>query len=1330
MGDTEASVGSSDGNTADRLFHVFTATLSPDKATRQSAEESLTALASQDPRFILRLLELACSPPTACAAASRTALPATASALLASAIRFRSEVARSDWNRSPHCSDEVKRCVRDHIVPLQCQPHVSEAVRRQLLAATIEVMSADYPQRWPELLPQLTGLVNQSMTALRGLFDHNTSTSQGIDGDVIHMMLLQLRGSLGVLRGCCKIYEDPLKADADEADGFAGDIAPLLLSLMDLLSGQWQQQLKALAGCGAAAATSNSSWTAPFRFSAELEEVAHSMRLSLKCIFSLFASRWPACLCDVTTLDYLCSSCMVKPIQSFQQVVLPLCQARLEHALRHPAETGMTVTQLRGDHFSAFQQSAMFTLLKWVMNIAHKLTQDFASPKSCERRCRSVAQHFTSHYLQPTVEAALGLVRWHAGPPLALTSKAYILAMEVLTLAVDHRAVYASVLHPSAEELMTMLIFPRLAFTAEDEELWSDNPEEYVRKQSNPAGDIYSAKVVSTSLLMSLAAGTKKFHDKSLFPSLMNFLLNQLQVYCAAAEQATSDDADLYTPTMEAARRVDAALYCFYHFKRVLLAMHFGDDKIEYVLSTFAVPVAQYSLGFLRARAVLVLSTFAPSIQWSSPPAYQHALQPVLRLLNDSEAPVRVQACVCFSRLVCHPFARDVIDPCISELIQYYFNVMRMMDNEAVVRTLRKTISFYKSTLSQWALELTEMLVNHFAVVLERVTTKYNALESMASSAPRMTSGDDKEELFLDDDGFADVLMAADELLETLTTLVKALPESAATVAARRAGADLLAKEPGALSSSPSAAAPCPSPEVLQQDIFVCIQRCVAPMLSVILGHQGGSSYGFMDPALSLLTTLIARSPAIAPSMWKVLWCLYQLVVRGGAVDYIQQLLPPIDNFVSVEPLSCLYSTLAELAREPLPAVVPAEEAAKTPAQLILAMCEAVLASTSLREREVATVPKMFDVLVQSCWAAAATTAASAEAAHAMVQYVTQQALSAAATRPLQSATFRVLLANNIFSCLIADAPATVTVLHGLQATHLFLEQYVSLLALSVPIDGSEEAMLGLMRSYDRTLFVYAVAACLRALASNAVGAGVAELQSGLEGVVQCGVLQQLAEAEMTSGAAELQAHQRRIAKLSGTPTPAAHASEGAAAGEGEDEEEWDSEGGSEEDDYSEWLQDGDDADEDDDDEWGDGVEDSDGAEGLVGCKDDDHGLSGVSRFQGILRQAQALRESKQQGNSKRAAADDADLDDFEEDNLLDDEDFSSPLDGVNAWAALVQEVERTDATAGGSAPVVALLRSAAGQAQACAIVRARDLTCELQAARQKHRALLDQAKH
>ncbi|KAK7195164.1 hypothetical protein NESM_000440700 [Novymonas esmeraldas] len=1314
----------------DRLFHIFTATLSAEKATRQAAEDALAELAEQDPHFVLHLLELACRSPTVCANTFHAGLPATASALLASAIRFRNEVGRSDWNRNPRCSDTVQRRVREHVVPLQCQPHVSDGVRRQLLAATTEVMNVDYPSRWPELLPQLTGIVGQSMSALQGLFDHNTSTSQEIDGDVIHMMLLQLRGALGVLRGCCKVYEDPLRVDAEDADAFADQLASSLVSLMQLLSGRWQQALRALASNGGVVAGSASA--APLRFSAELEELAHCMRLSLKCIMSLFGSRWPACLCEASALDCLYTACVVAPVQVFLEVVLPLCRARLEHALRHPAETGLTATQLRGDHFADFQQSPTFMLLKWVVNVAYRVTQELVSPKSCEPRCRAVAKHFTSTYLQPTVEAALALVRWHADPPLALTSKAYIFALEVLMLAVDNKSVYASVVRPHAEELMTVLLFPRLAYTAEDEELWYDNPEEYVRKQSDPAGDVFSAKVVSTSLLLSLAAGKKRFHDKSLLSALVNFLLNQLQAYVGVAAQATGSDADLYTPTAEAARRVDAALYCFYHFKKLLLAMRFGDDKLEYVLATFTVPVTQYPLGFLRARAVLVLSIFAPTLQWSSPAAYQRALQPVLPLLNDGEAPVRVQACVCFSRLVCHPFAREVINPCIAELIQHYFNVMRVMDNETVVRTLRKTIAFYKDTLSQWALELTEMLVNHFAMVLERVTTKYNALE--ATSGEGGKSGD-----LLDDDGFADVLMAADELLETLTTLVNALPQSAATVAAREATAAVVASASGAApptttSSTSSSSSPGPSPAALQQDIFLHIQMRVAPMLFVILGHHGGSSYGFMDPALSLVTTLVARSPAIAPPLWKVVWCLYQLLVRGGAVDYTAQLLIPIDNFVSVDPSSFLFCTLASLAQEPLPAAVPAVEAARTPAQLVFAMCEAALASTSLREREVAAALQMLDCLVQGCWVATATatatststSAASADTARALVQSVAQQALTIAGTRPQQSATFRVLLANNIFSCLIADAPATVAVLHGLQVVRPFMDQYVALLALHVSVDGSDGAVLGLLRGYDRTLFVYAIVACLRALAANAVAAadGAAELQSSLEDAVKCGVLQQLAEAEVASATAELRVHQRRIAKLTGEPVPAALAP---ARGEGdeEDEEEWGSDGdsSSEEEDDGAWLQDSEES------------ADDDGAAGHFADDDDDDGDDGGgggvggldrdSRLRAMVRQAQALRPSDQHGRGANVD----DVEGAEEDNLLEEEeDFSSPMDSVSAWGALVAEVERADAAAGG-ASVVALLRSAAGQAQAAAIVQARDLTAALQAARQMHSALLDAAK-
>lgn len=1307
------------------LFRIFATTLSAEKLTRQSAEERLQLLAQQDPHFLLHLLRLSCASPDVLQKVFQTTDASTRSVLQCAAIRLRNEVGRGDWNRNGQITEEVKARVRDALVPLQCQPHVSEAIRRQLLATTEQIITVDYGRRWPQLLDQVTSLMGQSLTALHGVFSQ--SSCQEVDDHILLMMLQQLRGALGILRACCKYYENPLKVTSDEVDEFSTQMVPSLISAVERLSGWWATALS----------TQLPQLLPPSRLNAFLEfpplvdELSHCLRLSLKCIFSMFSGRWVLCLCTVESFDQFYHLCFIQIMQAFQQWLFPVCRARLEHLLHQPSETNSSLQQLRGDHFSQFQQSAPWKLCKWCISIAYKLTQEFASPKSVEGRCRVVAQHFSRQYLCPTVQTALDLVRWHADPPLAQTSKAYIMALEVLTTAVGHKDAYLSILQPNAEELMTVLLFPRLAFTAEEEELWVDNPEEYIRKQTNPAGDVYSAKVVSTSLLMSLAVSSKRFHDKNLIGSLVNFLMNQLQTYLEPAAKATSNEdmIDLYSPAVEAARRIDAALYCLYQFKRVLMAMKFGDDKLEYVLTGVVVPVAQYSLGFLRARAVLVLSTFAPTLKWSSPQAYQSALQPVLHLLNDPEAPVRMQACICFSRLVCHPYARDVITPCIAELIQHYVAIMRMMDNESVVATLRRTISFYRDTLSQWALDLTDMLVSHFAVVLERVTTKYNAMEAMDAAAASTTGG--VAEAFLDDDGFSDVLMAADELIETLTTLVKSLPESPVTTARRSTAATV-------------------SPEVLNSDVFIQIQHRVAPMLFVILSHQSGSSYGFMDPALSLLTTLLSRSPSVAAPMWKLVWCLQQLVVRSGAVDYIGQLVAPLDNFVSVDAAPFLFQPLFALAQEPLPPLVQ-PDGAKTPAQLVFSMCEAALQSDALRDMEVAAVPRINDALVQGCWAIAVQDPQSipVDQATALVDYIVRQTLQTIGTRSRIGATLQVLLANTIFSCLLTDAGTALQVLVELQAVRRFFERYVAVVFSTVSVDGATSAVMGLLRSYDRSLLVHAFVACMRLLrtgatATTSVAAG--ELTASLQGLVSCGVLQHFAEEEATAAVAELRHHQRRIVKLSkllgveveetapsaaqllGNKTRADGMGEVGDGGDGE-EEEWEDDGddddmdGSSDSDAEEWMSDGDEEDEDEmfEDDDGDGEADM-------------SALQKDGQLESMLHQAQQMRQRSHggAGGDATGVAPGADGDDdagVEEDNVLADDDFTSPIDALNPWSALVEEVELGGSQGSGSRSLVDLLRSATYQVQAESIMRVKGITEELQRARVAHAALLEQKK-
>eukprot|EP00796_Vickermania_ingenoplastis_P004296 gene4296-3112_t len=1142
------------------LFIILEGTLQADKQVRQQAELSLEELSKQQPDFVVELIRFCTQPVDPTVAASNAS-----KVLLAAAIRVRNLLGRSDWNRSGTFTEAVKNGVKDIIIPLQCAPHVEEHIRRQLLSTTSELLQYDYPKRWEQAVPQVSQILESAMVNLLALPSHTDA-----DDQATLALLLQIKGGMGVLRYCCK-----------ELNQFATTIIPSILSLWEFLLPRWEQEVRRVHDAEQRSPVDPGSKDL-LEPSPMLAELSHCLRLCLKCLWSLCANRWPKVLCDEELFSRFFGSCLQRPTEILLSGLCPVFRIRIARNVDH--------TMWYGDRFQDFQEASVWRLAKWCGTLMHKLVQDFSFPKQCEKRARPVAKLFCAQYLPYVALYSLDLVRWHAAP-VSLNSKAHIMALECLSFVIAEPSCYTAVLLPAAEELMTALLFTRFAFSSDDAELWNLNPEEYVRKQTSPAGDLFNPKVVSASLLVSLAVPTKPFHDASLLRKLMDFIVNQLSTFSAQASQTAPGEPA--SPEMEPARRVDAAMYCLYHLKKVVRKMDGVSSSLEGVLLRYVVPATSYPIGFLRARAVQVLSVYSSIVQWSTSQNFQQALLAVIPLLRDSEAPVQVQTCVSFSLLIHHPYAWEVINPCIADVVQQYFNVMRMIDNEAVVRTLQKTIHLYSNSLCQWAVELTDMITQHFFKVAETVTGKYVSFEGTPGST----------EAFTEDDNFVDVLMTADELLETLTVLIRSIPETPAEDAAGTNHA---------------------------HTVLLQIQERVAPLLQTILGYQSGSAYGFMDPALRLLTTLLSRSPSIVPGIWRLLPCLHQLVVSGAA-DYFGQMLAPLDNYSSVEPIRFVLSPFHELFAD-TSCFNDSSMMQWTPAQLVLHMADLVFQSPTLRLREKSSVPKVCDAFLQNYWWATTQQpeAVPPHAAASLAGVVTTSAVLRLSALSTPSSTMKVLLANSVFAAMLADVKGTAMALHAQNMLPSFFQEYCSLV--------SQPSTLELLRRYDRRLVAAAVAEALRSVQEWRAGPpDHGEALDALEAALQMIVESQMLQCFAHRDGEEIRQEMEELQK---------HLGSGAAR---DGDEEWESEGSDS--DAGEWT----------DGEWGDEELPSEDEAAV-----DDAG----GKLSRLIQEAQAARQGAKGPHEEDPNDDLEDADD----NLLDEEDMESPvLDKLNVWMALAE---------------------------------------------------------
>lgn len=980
------------------LCRIFAATLNPDRNYRDAAESALYEL-SNNPSLPVILLQFATMGDSLGGAA-------TPSIKLAAACRLRNVICKSDWNRVAYFTEEVKAQIKALIVPAVCSTQVEEAVRRQIVSTMEYVVGYDYPKRWEGLVAQLQQLLGESIAAIE---------SGSMEACVA------LRGGLQALRFCCKRYENVTLCTTDEIDGFAANFLPPLLQLC--------RRLTEIVSTVPTPSEYFSTGALGKRQS-NVTEVYHCIRITWKCVWSLTDSRWPRCLCDVQA-----ATCFFDLLLFSHQTVGGLIAAVDVNAVGRGGESEVSCVPL--------QQIAAWRLVKWLGKISSRCISTLGiAPRATEKRARAAANLLHDRYVAPLTQHALALVKWHDNGTTMINSKAFILALECLELAVSHQAAYVEHLLPSSEQLLTSLLFRRLRFSSEDAELWTTNPEEYVRKLTDPRGDLFNAKLLSMGFIVTLCHARKPYHSQELLMSFITFLLTKL---AALSQSLSQGSIEIAGP------EYDGCLYAIAQMKKLFAHDHQVDDgKIEWLLLTYVTPLLSCPIGYLRAKAVYVLSLFN-DIAWSAPGTYSNILQAVIPLLKDEELPVRIQTCVCLSRFIRTDAAREVMTPQIGAVVEQYFQIMRQMDNDGVVRTLRKTVSFYGDALSVWATDLCRMLVQHFLTVHEQLSSKQKDLDA--------DMGDEEDETI-------DSLLAADELMETLRTLVQAVPREESARATMQA-----------------------------------MQETLAPLLTMIMSVRQGANLGFMDAALHLLTTVVSRSLAIAPSFWSIAALLFHVGLDASFMDYVEHLIAPIDNFLSVDPVGFL---------DYLCCTAP-DGAHASCGEMVVHLCQAIITNGS-SFHHLSTAPKLIDAVLLQTWSCGSTTPKAQWVCTQLLQQSLGVLSSRAATMPQ---TLQTLFADNILVGLFAAPTITVPLLESTGAPQFIMDSIVGL--LQAPVVRSN------LRVFDRKVVMMSFAALLNASASSATAQVLAS------SVASSPLLAQFAVEDARLMTNEVAYHQKRL---------------------------------------------------------------------------------------------------------------------------------------------------------------------------------------------------------
>ncbi|PCH39811.1 ARM repeat-containing protein [Wolfiporia cocos MD-104 SS10] len=642
-----------------------------------------------------------------------------------------------------------RNALKQSILPL-LSASPSKLITVQLASTLKNIVSRDFPEQWPTLLPEVKQLLASN--------------------DVRH-----------VSAGCVAVLE-MVRAFRFRT---SGDILPSLIAELFPTLVSIATQLLA---------------TPPANASAEIPFMLHMILKSYKTSIMLNLSAHQQSRDSLVPWGHLL----------FQVVNLQI-----------PAEAVPEDEEER-------ERSEWWKAKKWAYGILGRLFHRFGNPSqlpsSLQKEYGEFAQHFVSTFAPEIFKVYLQQVELYVSGQAWLSKKCQYQIFTFFTECVKPKSTWA-MLKPHFQTLVSSYVFPQMSFTPAKKELWETDPIDYIRTSVDEYETFDTPVSAATSFLFSLASN----RTKTTFLPILQFINRVLAPKPAPAQRF-------------GALNMTAALGPFI-MRHPQVKDSMEQFMIQHVLPEFSSPEP-----FLRAIACEVLGTIEKAgIKWSNDQVLSQHFTAVAALIDDSELPVRIQACMALTEMVTvHDSVRATVAPQVGKVILTLLKLSEETDLDILNSCMETMVEQYHAELLPVAAELTARLCDTYA----RLARDIIAAEEADGR------GVDLDTL-MDNDSGEDKTFAAMGVAKTIGTIVSSVDSS---------------------------------PEILVQ-----IQEVIIPIIVLTLENK---LLDLFDNMFDLIDSLTFKLRSISPNMWPVFELTYK-IFKTDAIDFLEEMLPSLDNFIS-----------------------------------------------------------------------------------------------------------------------------------------------------------------------------------------------------------------------------------------------------------------------------------------------------------------------------------------------------------------------------------------------------------------------------------------------
>ncbi|CAI2189717.1 5681_t:CDS:2, partial [Funneliformis geosporum] len=244
------------------------------------------------------------------------------------------------------------------------------------------------------------------------------------------------------------------------------------------------------------------------------------------------------------------------------------------------------------------QKFMWYRVKRWSCQNLNRIFSRYGNPAQLGQSSKkyvAFAENFSRQFGSQILRVYLQQTELWIKKEVWLSQKILLFFADFYRDALTHKLTW-QIMKPYAETLVSHFIFPQLCFSKEDEELWVEDPVDYVHKKLDPLEDFTTPVTATITFLMDLA----KYRHKFIFKKILTFIHNVLNTYRDA--QPESKD-----PSQK-----DGALKMIGCISDLILRKKSGiSQHMEPFFTTYVFPEFQSQYPYLRARACDMLVKFS-----------------------------------------------------------------------------------------------------------------------------------------------------------------------------------------------------------------------------------------------------------------------------------------------------------------------------------------------------------------------------------------------------------------------------------------------------------------------------------------------------------------------------------------------------------------------------------------------------------------------------------------------------------------------------------------------------------------------------------------------